>query len=295
MGDWVAVVLDPRLTPNACRVALLVAGKGDGTHEVAHEDFAIVLNHASEKTVRAALKLAVHLGYLQRSPGGRGHSDRYEFRVPKKAGLKDRVPKNGGLNTDSPAKNGGLSDSSSRRKEEVGGNPIPNPSPLARFFDVVRAVDAPDNAGVSERAEEAIGQHGEKLAGCRGALRDYLCQRVKPTRQAPYVQSIAGWLNGLSPGVWKRPDGSAVPPEGRTAMLALALNDLAASDEEAMKRPAGDVANLKTKLSIIIRQEYDRGRADRGTAQGKGSRREAADHLGERGRRRFPGEDADAA
>jgi len=112
-------------------------------------------------------------------------------------------------------------------------------------------------ATLDPKADEAIERHGEKLAGCRGALRDYLAQRVHPPRQYAYVQKIAGWLDGLDPSVFRLPDGTTLPADGRTGLLADALNDLAASDERCMKRPAGDPANLRTKISVLLAQRCD--------------------------------------
>lgn len=85
----VAIVADARLTPDALRVALFVASLGEGAHEIAQDQFAELLEEAGPRRIRKALDRAGRLGYVERTPGGRGHADRFEFRWPQEADLSD--------------------------------------------------------------------------------------------------------------------------------------------------------------------------------------------------------------
>ena len=87
---------------------------------------------------------------------------------------------------------------------------------------------------------------------------------MSPARQYQYVQTLLGWRGGTDAGVWKTPDGSSIPLEKQTALLAAALNELGASDETKYKRPVGDPANLKTKMNVILRQAH-RPKGDSGS------------------------------
>lgn len=99
-SDVTAVVCDARLTPDAVRLILFVAGLGPGQHEVSHTQFLILLNHqGGDRRVRRALALATELGWMERSPGGRGHSDLYEFSPTSNGTPKNlALPNSGSLN-----------------------------------------------------------------------------------------------------------------------------------------------------------------------------------------------------
>jgi hypothetical protein len=93
----------------------------------------------------------------------------------------------------------------------------------------------------------------ERMNGCRGALTDYLAARVPPERHYAYVQTLASWL--ANPNCCFATAGGGLLPEGdRHRFLALALNELGASDETPYRAPPGDPRNLKTKLSVLIRE-----------------------------------------
>lgn len=267
-----ALLTDARLTPESRIVGLWVAFKGIGRHEVSYPEFASVISYeAGEKRVRAALRELTGSGYLVRSPGGRGHSDFYEFRLPSSGDTlnddsqadrvaateatlnPDRVPiieyPGATLSADRVPAEGHPKENLEYPGDTLNGLAcVIRTEPL-----VVVGGDASAQARLSPQAESALSTHSELLRGCRGSLRDYLASRVPERRQASYVHSVAGWLNGIDANVWSRPDGSKLEPEKRTAMLANALNDLAASDEAQLKRPVGDPANLRTKINILLK------------------------------------------
>ncbi|WP_373054314.1 hypothetical protein [Thioalkalivibrio sp.] len=295
-ADIAAVVSNAHLTPDAVRVILHYACRGPGPHPYDFDELKELLEEGGPKRIAAALKRAERYGYLVRKRGGRGHTDAFHAtlrpsdaagvtdRPAEMEGLKNRPARTDGLITDRPAESEGVSDRSSdadglngashvselgesRRGEgdgrrEVGGTPsVVSPTAL------------------DPNAAEAIDQHDELLAGCRGALRDYLVQRVPPDRQYGYVQSLATWLNGYGFN-WQRSDGTGIPPPERTGLVAAALNQLLQHGEQQtardgmrpMKWPDGDVRNLETKLSIVMNpKEMNRGtvRAERRRADGE--------------------------
>ena len=280
------VVTDPRLTPEALRVILYVdtLGRAGQEHDVKGEDLAILL-HGGEKPVRAAIARAVHCGYLAARHGGRaGHKltllERARAdRNHSPAGAISSDHTSGALRNDAPQ--GGI----------PSGKPLPEGRDSAettppgegfrdrggdyrggsrREEEVVR--ENPTSFHLDPRAREALDQHVDKLAGCRGALVDYLQLRVQPQNQRGFVQSIATWLDQPL-AYFRQPDSTAVPTELRTARIAAALNELAAGDSEmGMRAPMGDVRNLKTKLDIVIRQAWEAEDADARSASSTGRR-----------------------
>lgn len=220
------LLTDARLSSDARVLGLYIASRGEGFHEIPRDELGDVLtNQCSRDRVQRALGQLVRFAWLVRKPGGRGHADSFAF---------TKV-------ADSPAPKVD-SDQDSRQVKATGGeDERRREPPVIPLFN-------------SEAAEAAIAQHGEKLAGCRGALRDYLKARVPASRQSAYVHALAGWIDGISPWVWKRPDGSSLPDERKPGAIAAALNDLAASDESRMKRPQGDIGNLETKLEFQLKR-----------------------------------------
>jgi hypothetical protein len=256
--DLAQIMTDLRLTPEARCIVAHIYLKGDGEHEITADELASVVLHPSRGKVQSAVRIGCSLGYIERREGGRGHSPFYRYRGTPDGQLKAlSSPPDEQLNTE----NG----TSEARDEIIGDRqtstyPLSSPSDghlssRARESRAVGVVGVGvDNPSIiSPSAERALEKSGDKLNGCRGALRDYLAARVPPARQVGYVQLLVGWRDGIDGTVFRRPDGSAVPPEDQTALLANALNDLAASDEAKMSRPLGDPANLRTKINILLR------------------------------------------
>lgn len=222
--DITAVIADARLSPEACRIVLYVASMGDGAHEVSHREFARVLQNPGQKKLREAIQDATDL-YLNRTAGGRGHNDRYEFRCATSVQPKsDRVAPGAHLK---PTVVGGE------------GSSTPFDSPVDQYPLAVNAM-------------KAISDSAEKLEGCRGALVDYLQARVKTDRQYSYVQAVVSWLDNPAQ-VFNDATGARVPQAERVKLLAVALNEMAASDESMYKAPVGDVRNVKNKLFALAK------------------------------------------
>lgn len=251
LSDVVDVILrDNGLSDTAARLALVIARKGEGWHEISPAEFARgVSGYPSAEKVARHLKQLEVAGYVERKAGGRGHSDR--FQISERILDPTRIP-----------------DLSANRPPSDAGAKVLDPTPEQGLNALVVAVgDGVDNPPVvppplDERTAAALQQHDELFAGCRGALRDYLTDYVpEPRKRYAFVQLVAGWLNGIDPNVWRLPDGSLLPPDERPGALALALNDLGASTR-TMKSPPGDPANLRTKLGVHLRQRTDKPTAD---------------------------------
>jgi hypothetical protein len=251
LAAWTAVVLDTRLTPEACRATLYVASLGSGEHEVRWTDFAALLNHPGEKAVRAALRVAVDAEWIERRAGGRGHPDRYSFRVPPGAAVSDTVPPAGSLNGLRVPPGASLSERSSSKEVDV---EVGSELPHAReaFFPI------------AESALAAIDSRATDFNGCRSAVTDYLARRVPTNRQHGWVFTVAGWFDGIDASVFKYPTGMKAPPAEWPKVMAAGLNELMATDESRMSRPVGDPGNLKTKIQILLKQWAHNANPDHG-------------------------------
>lgn len=265
-----AVVADQGLTDAARVIAVRLYALGDEWHELAPDDFSrMIAGYPRQDTVRKHIRQLEVAGYMDRKPGGRGHSDqfRFVFRVGEESqSKKDRVGESSEPKGLEAENNPTLNARSSSKEEGAVVNPPKVPPSL------------------SDAAVEALDQHDDLLSGCRGALVDYLKARVSPDHQQPYIQSLATYLNGFG-FRWQNSDGSTIPKPERTGIIAAALNELAAQAEMGMKNPVGDIRNLRTKLGILTRDHGRKnGRHDSGRATGTGRNEAQAvggkfDHL----------------
>lgn len=250
-GDLAAVVGDTRLSADARIIVLHVAFMGKGEHELGYAELTRLLNQAGEKRVRRAVRDAHEVGWLTVRWGGR-HCPRFTFNPANSAGLDERetLPEEQGQIFD-PAEVAGLNGAGPLARGFV------EPSTTDDAVDDIPPV-VPPFASVAPDAEAAIVASGDQLRGCRGSLRDYLVRCVPSRRQYGYVQVVRAWRDGAG-NVFRRPDGSTVPPTEQNAVLAEALNDLSASDEAKMKRPVGDPANLRTKINVLLKAPLEAG------------------------------------
>lgn len=218
--ELIAMTLNPRMTPDAVRVTVYFASLGDGEHPYAFDTLSALLEEGGLRRVRNALARAESCGYLVRHKGGRG-TDRFGVTFgPREA-----------VSTSHSALERPVV---VERKIEV----LPPSPPLVNPLSV--------------KAMQAISDAGTKLAGCRDALRDYLQARVPEGRQYAYVQSVISWLDNPKQ-VFQQSDGMPVPDGERVKLLAVALNEMAASDETGYAAPSGDVRNVKNKVFILSR------------------------------------------
>lgn len=244
--DQIALLTDNALSDQARILGVYISEVGlDEPIELSHDDLSRLLyGFPNADTVGRHLRMLILSGYVDKSPGGRGHSDKYLWIARENSRAKNIDLDLARAKTTYPSKIHGLSETvvGSSSKEVV-------------VEEAARVREADLNVeNLSPLALKALGDHQELLRGCRGALRDYLLLRVPTDRQYPYVQSLAGWMNGLDPTVWMLPDGAQLDPASRPGMLASALNELLATDERKMKRPEGEPSNLRTKLQVLLRK-----------------------------------------
>jgi hypothetical protein len=246
------LMADTRLSADARVLGFLIASRSErGPAGLEAEELEDALSaDAGPHRRRQAIRQLERRGYLERTPGGRGHPDRYEFRVPPNDSLNmDRVPKSDTLKESVEVY---TTTKHHPKQDRVPPNATLN-GPHTRD-KVVEVVSSTVEAlpPISPMATEALEQHAALLAGCRGALTDYLQAHVPEPKQQPYVQTVATWLNGFG-FTWTTPSGARVPAKERTGMLAAALNELSTQGEEEMKYKPGDPRNLKTKLDILTK------------------------------------------
>lgn len=195
-------------------------------------------------TVGRHLRMLRLSKYVEKSPGGRGHPDKYLWIARENSRTKDIARDLARAKSAYPSNIHGLNDTVVVGEVRVG-----------EEEENARAREpALDVENLSSNALRVMEDHQDDLEGCQGALRDYLLLRVPRDRQYPYVRTVINWFAGLDPTLWKLPTGASLPSEDRAPLLTQALNDLGASDEKMMKRPVGDIANLRVKVGILLKQ-----------------------------------------
>lgn len=277
MEDRVArMLLDNSLSDTARVLGVWIASWGEELREVSPDEFArIAHGWPSPDTIARHIRQLRVAGYIEQKAGGRGHSDRFRFRLSTaiQGVSKDRTESEPGSICGIDATN----DPDVSLSTDTQGGPKLWVGVGGVTDDVEEGEEPPvvphrPEPALSIDAERALAEHGELLAGCRGALRDYLRQRVPLERQFGYVMTVVGWRNGISKA-FRKPDGTSALASEQNAILADALNDLAASDEAQMSRPLGDPANLRTKINVLLRQANDPPRPANGAVPAGRARR----------------------
>lgn len=270
--DWtqeqLALLADARLPTSARIIGLIVSlGPPEGI-ELRFDDVRAYLgpNDAeSDDSIRRHMRRLEATGWVERTPGGRGHGDTFRILMdgecganaplrlgtvaalteridPHQHSLSDRVGSAAGLNMDRVGSAAGLSPPSS------------SSTPSSAVSSRARAREADEPGGLLHPdAAAAIEQAAAKLAGCRGALRDYLVQRVEPELQYGYVQRVVTSLDGRDEWMWSDRRGSRLS-EDRVGVLAGALNELAASTETGkhFHEEPGGFGNLRSKVRYLV-------------------------------------------
>jgi hypothetical protein len=231
-----ALLLDARLTDQARVLGLFIASLGDGAHEIAHDDFAMILHGTpGQETIRRHLRQLEVFRYVERSAGGRGHSDSYRFLNDSPAsdvGLSDRSTLNVGLKPaekdrsssdvglkNRPTQSGDLNASSRTRDhgdQKTSSPSSPSPSAGARTPGTVTEFD--------RRALEKLKQHLGPQYSESASLMAELC----PTNIAAWASSVCTLYLGEHP---TDPLVQGVPPPERPQKVAMALTHYAAAEK----------------------------------------------------------------
>jgi hypothetical protein len=220
--EMARIVADPHVTNEAFRLIMFVASHGPGEHDIEADELRMVLGCKDDRVVRAARERAARLGFIEWRRTGRGNTYRY-------------------------------ADHAQNAQSDHAKSAQSAPPVVVDDGDITPLV--PLEHPVAVKAMQAIGAAEEKLVGCRGARVDYLQARVPEHRQYAYVQSVVAWIdNPLT--AFRGPNGMPVPQEERTKLLAVALNEMNATNEGKRKHDEGDPANLKNKLGFVIRDRY---------------------------------------
>jgi hypothetical protein len=215
---------DPRLSPDAYRMFVVIASRGDDWHEIEADEFRVLLDCKSDNPVYRARERLVRLGLIEWKQGGRHHANQYRYLA--QVVEVNAIPRSGG---------GGKA-----------------PVVVGEGEDTTNPLSPPVRFPLHVKAMQAISVSSGKLEGCRGALVDYLQSRVASDRQYAYVQSVVSWIDNPNQ-VFQTGDGTPVPPPERVKLLAVALNEMAASDESKYHAPVGDVRNVRSKLSALAK------------------------------------------
>lgn len=255
--EQLQLLADTRLPAAARIVGLILSLAGTDGVEFGRDDVRMFLGPSdpdSDDTIRRLFRHLESTKWVARTPGGRGHSDTFRVLGPQECGsmsgirvgmgaaLLDRVCPGAALNPDRVGTGAALSPPSSS----------PHPQPLPPPDAQGRARDGHGPA-VHSMAEGAIADRSDLLDGCQSALHDYLVERVDYDRQGAYVWRLVTSLEGGDEWMWKDRTGRTLT-EGRTAIIAAALNELLACDEvgKHFPDPPGGFGNLRSKVRYLV-------------------------------------------
>ena len=293
------LVTDPSLSPDALRIVLYVHSLGPGPHPVSTQILESLVQTRTNRVRQRAMNLAVGSGWLLRKPGGWGSTSIMEFTEraestpsvdPNQASLDlastmpdDAASALSGGKLDSGARPDSAESTLSLSPDSAESTPSEALTVLDQHAQRTRArveLGVVGDGSSSTKAREKqpldgeveIELRGETWKGMRGALRDYLTDRVPPDSQLYYMMTVQTWLQGAP----SAPKGLLQLPVKRQHLLvASALNELLqmpAAEEPHQFRSArgrsGETHVLRTKIEYLIR----RGPSD-GQRTGKHGRR----------------------
>ena len=240
-------------------MALHLVSLGAGEHRVSTEGWQQVLGATARGYPKRA-SIATHIqelvfsGWLRRREGGSG-SPYYAVALPPPPGTPAVFP---------PPSGDGRAETAPIPSGDGRASPIPSgdvfPSPPGTGASSLLLLPSSSSSSSNARARKVhpdalavIDHAGDVLNGCRGSLRDYLAERVDPDRQHAYVQRVVTALQGADEWMWKDRAGHTLH-EGRTKILAAALNELLAGDETGkhFPEPPGGYGNLRSKVRYLV-------------------------------------------
>jgi hypothetical protein len=258
------LLADSRLS-DAARVLGLTLSTLEGPQETPYEALAVYLHGTPNRdTVGRHLRQLLLYGYVRKASSGGSGSPVYEWIGEPAESLPAKIhAQTNSLPVKIHAQDGFARENSRAEHPVVVVGEVVDITPLPPL------PAEPDGNPIDPRAVAAIEAAGEHLAGCRGALVDYLRARVPLALQYAYVQTVHAWAaNPLA--TFRRPDGHPVPEGERARLLAVALNEMAATDEGTRKYRPGDPANLRTKLQNVIAARFDDRSRRNGNGNGNG-------------------------
>lgn len=260
---WVHLLDDTRLSREARLMALHLVRLGDGEHQVSTQDWQRVLGAgprgvAKRQSIAQYMQELEVLGWIRRREGGSGSPYYQLLPSPQGTPAASPVPSGDARGASAPVPSG-----------DASGSPVPSgdtlPSPqgtpagplLLQDIFVVSDSRTRTREQLHPDAEHAIEGAEGVLNGCRGALRDYLAARVKPERQYGYVQRLVTSLQGADEFMWADKTGRKLT-EGRTGILAAALNELIAGSEvgEHFSDPPGGFSNLRSMVRYLVASHF---------------------------------------
>jgi len=282
-ADLEKLATDLRIISDARSVVIFVATRGKGKHEIPFDTFSEILDHGGRVRVRRALASAVKHGWLQRTPGGWGRSDFYEFVPPDRGSPGD-------LTVEAPR--GSPSD-------PTGDDPMGSPSAptgpseylQAPEENPVRSFNDPTGAPRGSRGDPSVVEEEEGVrrgsppvvppahaldkrvsqalddpiwAGCRSAMQDYFRERVETSRQHGYLRTVQTWVEH---GTGPRGFGPLAPGD-RKKLIATSLNELLSESERTERMYAssrghlGQIRTLQTKLEVAVKRSAPHQQAE---------------------------------
>ena len=109
--DVAALVADPGMTPDAVRVVLHVAFKGESAwHPIAPDEFSELLEEGAGKRIKKAIERAMRRGYLRVQEGrGRGNHSKFQASVVPSIGPEENPSHGEPFSDKTPPTRGGFS------------------------------------------------------------------------------------------------------------------------------------------------------------------------------------------
>ncbi len=237
---------DAGLTSDGLRLALYMERLGPGWHRIKSPRLSILLNHRGQKPIRNATLNAMERRWLDWRDGGAA-GGYFRFRTPDETS-EGRAAAWAEMGWEAPGE-----EANDAPRGAIPSDPRVRAIPLEGSREEEGEGGGGDARAIDPKAEEELARRAPTLDVSADALRLYLPLRVDPARQAPYVVAVDSLLQEKTTFDWTNGNGP-IPLEKRPQYVVDALNDLAASDEQrGHTRPPGDFANLKTKLSILLR------------------------------------------
>ena len=247
------LLLDSRLSSDARVIGMYVASLGPGAHEIDQHTLRRLLGaNAGRRRVQEAVRDLMDFGWIERTPGGRGHADRYEFRCAEIDHLKDRCAQTDHLKDRCAdfdhLKNLGAQNETtypfrcaeSDHLNAVKGGTIGRDSGVSLPLTSTPATTTTTTAGADERedAKRAMWADAREAA-----------ERIEhPTRRRAFEASLRGLIEGDDYAAWRDQNGDQIPWHDRPRLLRMAID----------RFMAGEARDVRFALDrFVIPQQYD--------------------------------------